>query len=197
MQRRDMTREVVSAAYRPPELLLQAKAGYNSAVDLWSMGCIQYEVHPPSTAHFQGSRQGFQNHTTCEWFRVGRQPHPSSFLVCIGLGQPEFLPAAYGSAPIAVSHPAPSHLLNPLTQMVTAKQLFPGKKPKHTLCRVLSTIPLPPFSDLDWLTHESQTFLRKNCPPLRTTVQAKLHGTSRPAPTPTTPGLGPSFPLRV
>uniref|UniRef100_A0A7S1IXI5 Protein kinase domain-containing protein n=1 Tax=Eutreptiella gymnastica TaxID=73025 RepID=A0A7S1IXI5_9EUGL len=103
MQRRDMTREVVSAAYRPPELLLQAKAGYNSAVDLWSMGCIQYE-------------------------------------------------------------------------MVTAKQLFPGKKPKHTLCRVLSTIPLPPFSDLDWLTHESQTFLRKNCPPLRTTVQAKLHG---------------------
>ena len=59
--------------------------------------------------------------------------------------------------------------------MVTAKQLFPGKKPKHTLCRVLTTIPLPPFAELDWLTHESQTFLRKNCPPLRTTVQTKLH----------------------
>ena len=38
MQRRDMTREVVSAAYRPPELLLTTKNGYNSAVDLWSMG---------------------------------------------------------------------------------------------------------------------------------------------------------------
>ena len=63
-----------------------------------------------------------------------------------------------------------------LYEMVTAKQLFPGKKPKHTLCRVLTTIPLPPFAELDWLTHESQTFLRKNCPPLRTTVSTKLHG---------------------
>eukprot|EP00667_Euglena_gracilis_P008458 EG_transcript_8566 len=103
MQRRDMTRDVVSAAYRPPELLLQTKAPYNSAVDMWSLGGILYE-------------------------------------------------------------------------MVTAKQLFPGKKPKHTLLRVLSTIPLPPFPELDWLTSESQQFLRRNCPPLRTTLQAKLQG---------------------
>ena len=47
MQRRDMTREVVSAAYRPPELLLQTKAGYNSAVDLWSLGTAHRSRHPP------------------------------------------------------------------------------------------------------------------------------------------------------
>lgn len=39
----DMTHEVITLWYRPPEILLGA-ANYTTAVDMWSVGCIFAEM---------------------------------------------------------------------------------------------------------------------------------------------------------
>jgi cell division cycle 2-like protein len=38
-----LTNQVITFSYRPPELLLGAKT-YGYEVDVWSMGCIFYEI---------------------------------------------------------------------------------------------------------------------------------------------------------